>query len=636
MILTKKYSLLFFIASILLAFPLKTFSQELEGLKSELPNLKGEKQVDQYLKIGILYSEKYGQPDSVLSYSNKSERLSREINNTDGVLKSQLYTAIGFQQKNTFDTAIFIFKKVLSEKGNANNNLLGDFYYQLGLTYYRSGDPKQAIENLINAIPFYKRMEDDDRLLLTYCKLADALESDMQHVEATVYKNKSLELLPKVKSPYAKITANNILSSIYFDLRESSPAYIDTSLIFAEKAFSLMKEYGYYMRANQILNSISDAYYVKKDYRKSLEYCKQALTYRKYLYPGEIIISYMKYSDCSSMLGQNKDALIYLDSIKIALGFIDSQYYRLGYYQRYYDYNKTAGKYVEALEGLEHYNAINDSMFNVDKSSAINELVQKYDRAENEKKILELNKKNEIASLNVKFLIVGIIATIFAILIIIFFYRQIIYKNKFTLLNTEQRLNRARMNPHFFFNALTSIQTLSEDEETKKDVPLLISKFSKIMRQSLESTYYELVTIETEIDFIGNYIELQKTRYPNRFNYKITTSPEIDVSEIKLPSMLLQPFIENSIEHGFKNLTYRGVLQIHFSIENNLLKITSSDNGHGLKDDDTQKAYPSRATQIIDERLMLLNKQYKSNAYFNIIASKDTGVEVVVHLPIIK
>ena len=156
------------------------------------------------------------------------------------------------------------------------------------------------------------------------------------------------------------------------------------------------------------------------------------------------------------------------------------------------------------------------------------------------------------------------------------------------------------------------------------------------MRQSLESTYDELVTIETEIDFIGNYIELQKTRYPNRFNYKITTSPEIDVSEIKLPSMLLQPFIENSIEHGFKNLTYRGVLQIHFSIENNLLKITSSDNGHGLKDDDTQKAYPSRATQIIDERLMLLNKQYKSNAYFNIIASKDTGVEVVVHLPIIK
>ena len=100
--------------------------------------------------------------------------------------------------------------------------------------------------------------------------------------------------------------------------------------------------------------------------------------------------------------------------------------------------------------------------------------------------------------------------------------------------------------------------------------------------------------------------------------------------------MILQPFIENSIEHGFKNIKHEGFILISFSINNKSLKITIVDNGQGIKDNEKHKTYPSRATQIIKDRLFLLNKTYKSNANFVLTTlDNDQGIKVEINLPII-
>lgn len=261
---------------------------------------------------------------------------------------------------------------------------------------------------------------------------------------------------------------------------------------------------------------------------------------------------------------------------------------------------------------------------------------QKYNKSVNEKKITELNRENELASLRTKFLSVGILAAILILLIIIFFYRQSVLKNKFKALETEQRLNRARMNPHFFFNALASIQTLSMDTENQSKVSSLISKFSKIMRQSLESTYDELATIEDEILFLSNYLDLQKTRFNNKFEYEIKVDENLAQDELKIPSMLLQPFLENSIEHGFKNIDYKGKLDIIFKKEENGIGVELKDNGKGFDTTQKHKEYPSRATQIIADRLLILNKQHKSNSIYELNANSDgKGICVRVNLPFI-
>ena len=93
--------------------------------------------------------------------------------------------------------------------------------------------------------------------------------------------------------------------------------------------------------------------------------------------------------------------------------------------------------------------------------------------------------------------------------------------------------------------------------------------------------------------------------------------------------MILQPFIENSIEHGFKTISYEGLIELNFVLSGDSLKITITDNGGGIKTVEKNKNYPSRATQIIKDRLFLLNKTYKTNATFVLVNSdNDKGIVV--------
>jgi LytS/YehU family sensor histidine kinase len=156
------------------------------------------------------------------------------------------------------------------------------------------------------------------------------------------------------------------------------------------------------------------------------------------------------------------------------------------------------------------------------------------------------------------------------------------------------------------------------------------------MRQSLESTFSELDTVENEISFLTDYLELQKLRSENRFNYEFELDDSIETNELLIPGMILQPFIENSIEHGFKNIAHEGHINISFSIKDKALKVVIIDNGQGIKDNEKHKTYPSRATQIIKDRLFLLNKTYKSNANFALTTlNNDQGIKVEINLPVI-
>lgn len=628
----RKYCTLFFLIT-LSAFNIQ--SQELENLKAELKNLSEQKQAAQCLQIALLHIEKYGSPDSVVAYANKAQYIAGHLNRKDHLQMAQLYLAIGLQQKNKFDTAIAVLKSILEKNKNTPDSIRADIYYYSGIVYYRSGDKKTSLEYFIKAVPLYEKTANMDGLILTYCKLSDVLVTDSQNKEADDYKNKAIALLPKLKKPYAKIFARNLLSRIYMDLRVISPAYIDSSIVIAKEAYELIKEYGYYTRAYPILNIISDNYFVKNEFDLGLQYGKEALKYRKYLYPGEIIMSYMKFADYYNEKGESNKALLYLDSVKGQLPYINVQYYWFSYYQRYFQFNKKAGNLNEAIYGMEHFISIRDSLYNVDKSKEINALVQKYDKVENEKKIMELSKEKEIASVNTKFLIAGIIASLFAVIIIVFFYRQSTIKNKLKTIETEQRLNRARMDPHFFFNALSSLQGLVNDDSKREEASNYISNFSKIMRQSLESTYIETVSIEQEIDFLTNYLELQKLRTGNKFNFRFQFDKDLEINELLIPSMILQPFIENSIEHGFANAEQGGIITIAFALNESNILVSIIDNGIGLSAAAKNKDHTSRAIQIIKDRLYLLNQKHKTNATFVIGQNLNGGTKVEIVLPII-
>ena len=155
------------------------------------------------------------------------------------------------------------------------------------------------------------------------------------------------------------------------------------------------------------------------------------------------------------------------------------------------------------------------------------------------------------------------------------------------------------------------------------------------MRETLESSYKDYVTIEQEIDFLNEYLELQKMRFPQKFTYLINASSNIEPHEMLIPSMIIQPFAENSIEHGFYGIDYPGHLEITFSRTGKEIRIEVTDNGIGFGG--IQKiadGHISRASQIIKDRIYLLNIKLKTKARFSIQNHPSgKGIQVEIFLP---
>ncbi len=516
--------------------------------------------------------------------------------------------------------------------------ILALFNYEQGYIYLKNNSFDSASIFLVKAKELAESVKDTLLELKTIAKLANLFNKIRQPDRAIEYDKLGINLASQDLNDEQLVQFySNMIGhfGVGYDVSEDTK-YLDSMKKYLPVSIALARKLNKKNRIAQNFSIIAGISWIEKKFNKALSYCDSALSY---------LDRNKDFRSLCPVYQKKCDNYIDLKNYKLALQFADSNliYSRKDgdalmeavAYERLYECNKLLGNPEAALNYYEKASKIRDSLRTNEITETVNNLEQKYQKAQNEKKISELNKENEIASLNVKFLAVGILAAFLIILIIIFFYRQSVLKSKFKDLETEQRLNRARMNPHFFFNALSSIHTLSMDKENFPKVSSLISQFAKIMRQSLESTYDELVTIEDEVVFLNNYLNLQRSRFPDKFDHEISVGDNIEQDELKVPGMLLQPFIENSIEHGFKNLSYKAKLSIAFSKDVDQLKVRVIDDGKGFKVDATKKEYPSRATQIITDRLFLLNKQHGSNARFEIKENEDKGISVIVYLPII-
>ena len=212
----------------------------------------------------------------------------------------------------------------------------------------------------------------------------------------------------------------------------------------------------------------------------------------------------------------------------------------------------------------------------------------------------------------------GIILITFAVLIV---FRQQRRRNKLReeLLEMQQRLLRTQMNPHFIFNSLLSIQNFIYKNEPGQAGKYL-SRFAKLIRLILRSSRKEVITLEEEIEFLNYYLALQKLRFKKRFDYRFDIDEKIRQEQVYIPPMLAQPFIENAIEHGLKDISHEGIIQIRFFMEINYLVFEVEDNGVGIYRSEREKSltdsnHESLGQQITYDRLRLLNKKYKKVSY---------------------
>lgn len=187
------------------------------------------------------------------------------------------------------------------------------------------------------------------------------------------------------------------------------------------------------------------------------------------------------------------------------------------------------------------------------------------------------------------------------------------------VLEMEQKALRLQMNPHFIFNALNAIQDQIRAEDNK-GARHSLSKFSKLMRQILDSSRTDYISLELELSILENYLNIEKLTRNNSFEYSIDLLGDIDPEEEGIPPMMIQPFIENAIIHGIASLESVGRIGMTFDAEEEFLIVQIKDNGVGrekakvIKSQQTQQ-HKSVALEVIQSRLENLSSGGSASYY---------------------
>lgn len=209
-----------------------------------------------------------------------------------------------------------------------------------------------------------------------------------------------------------------------------------------------------------------------------------------------------------------------------------------------------------------------------------------------------------------KFFIASLIAFV-GYLLFSYYRRSRSYQMQIATLEMETLRNQ--MNPHFISNSLNSINYYILENKTDEASQFII-KFSKLIRRILNNTAQEFITIEEEIEALRMYIDIEKMRFKDKFEYQLTIDSSIDTA-YKIPSMILQPIVENSIWHGIMQKNENGNLSINVYKSNKNVVVEINDDGIGIEK--SKEINSKRATKrksygqtIITKRLYLLNEQY--------------------------
>jgi hypothetical protein len=368
----------------------------------------------------------------------------------------------------------------------------------------------------------------------------------------------------------------------------------------------------------------------------------------------ELFYFYVELADLNEESNKLNIALNYLNKanlLKKALNATDVRLLTLKYALLY----KRLQRYKIATEYYTMYTQQTDSIFNTNTINTSIGYQTKYETLEKENKILQLSKTSALQQLSLQqqqarntlliWFALFAIVVITALVALAYWLRKYIrtlnvlnaHITNNTVLLTQQASTISRyqsqMNPHFIFNAINSIQGLLLNNENKL-VYSQLDALSVLMRQTLNNSNVEYITLAQEINYLNNYVQFEQANAKFEFKFDIAIPTTINADDVLLPPMLLQPFIENCIKHGSFDTVINPCIQLHVQLQSaTIISITITDNGKGLvKNKNVQHA--SRALTIVEQRLNLC---FKSNAIIctNCLTTHSTnnGYSVTIKLP---
>jgi two-component system, LytTR family, sensor kinase len=223
----------------------------------------------------------------------------------------------------------------------------------------------------------------------------------------------------------------------------------------------------------------------------------------------------------------------------------------------------------------------------------------------------------------------------------------IIYRNNLQKRKANQMLAlkslRSQMNPHFIYNSLNSVNNyISKNDE--KAANKYLSDFSRLMREVMENSKHDFITLTSEIEILDIYLKLEHTRFGDKFDYRFDIDSTLEIESYQVPPMLIQPFIENAIWHGLRYREEKGFLNVMFKRETHLLSVIVEDNGIGRTKSEelktkNQKEHVSTGLRNIGDRIKIINELYHVKLIVKIEdlnQNGETGTRVKILIPVKK
>lgn len=482
---------------------------------------------------------------------------------------------------------------------------------------YREYD--KALENGNRAIKFCLLAEDNQTLVMGYLLIANVYYRLTEFEKAKSIALKALDVCEKINSAYWAVDAHNLLGRTYYALGE-----IDSAEIYYKQVQIEAEE----LNADDVkmiaLHGLSRIAILKEDYTNAERYATEA----------QEIATELKSKDYISKSAQILSKI----------------------FERKRDYKK-------ALEYMHTYDVLKDSLHNSETQKDAIKLGIQYDY-EKEVALVEQEKvfAQELAAKNRNLFIAAIIVGLALSLLAMFFIYQQQLKKRAELaevklieseskLQLERKLNdaemkalKAQMNPHFLFNAFNSIQEfiILNNRELASDY---LGKFADLMRLYLDHSREKSISLENEINATSLYLELEKIRFEDTLTYSIEVAKNIDTSSLKIPPMLIQPFIENSLKHGLLHKKDKRQLKLKFELEKETIICSVEDNGIGRKasaalNEKRLKKHQSFATSATQNRIELLNIGRTKDISLQIIdltdeAGNALGTKVEIRIPLV-
>lgn len=565
--------------------------------------------------------------------------------------------------------------KELGAKPMLLNNLR-----MLGYAYQGAEDYDKAIFYIDSTLKLAKELKDTLYVAGAYHELGLLNSTLKRYKKALEWHLKSIEIIEDIYNRSSVYITNDVvgtripmgtfyqtLASAYFkiDYENETNYYRDSIILYYQKALQInYKEKDTLQVARGLINIA--AYMADEDYAAALDSLEKAHnmspryidreTMQYHIYSNQEdwrTVQYHIYSNQGGIYTEIKQydkAQICLDKAELITLTLtaDTTTFLIQIRELQRDLYLAKGDYKKAYDYEVKINTLYKEQQEIKRQKTLLDFETKYETEQVQQQNILLAKERDIQELKAtqnqlkaekqqQWIYAGAVLLFFIIIISILLIIQFRNKAFFLTQKLQYQLLRNQMNPHFIFNALTAIQSFVYK---KKPVEAgeYIASFAELMRAILDNSQEEYVSLNKEIQWLENYLKLQLLRFGNQFDYTLRLDPEIDLEDTMIPPMLTQPFIENALEHGLKDIDYKGHLDININVQDNLLEVDILDNGIGLeasKKNNENKTYESKATKITQDRLNFLNAKQVQKINLRIEPNEGKGTKVSFMIPFI-